>query len=196
MNNKPNFWLVIAALVGAAVAFVAFAVFDDGESPPPPEIGDVTAERRTFVPAEEQSEPSPAPDFSLETLDGDTFHLSDYAGEVVVLNFWATWCAPCRIEIPDLIDLQEDLGDEGIQVVGISIDHDGREIVQEFADEVGFNYPILLDEGEVADKFGGVYALPTTIIIGPDGMIQRRISGLVTKMLLTPILTDLAKIEG
>lgn len=193
MNHKAILWLVSAALVGAAVAVIAFSAFDGGEAPPPPEIGDVTAERRTAIPSEEAGEPRPAPNFTLETLEGGNFQLSDHTGEVIVLNFWATWCAPCRIEIPDLIELQDELGEEGVQVVGISLDHDGREIVEAFAEEVGFNYPIVLDDGDVAEQFGGVYALPTTIIIGPDGMIRRRIPGLVTKKLLRPILEDLAR---
>lgn len=199
-SMRSVLWLVAAALLGAAVVTVYFlATGDDGGEASGPTIGDVTAERRQAVerrsslPAADETEIEPAPDFALPTLAGDRVGLADYEGQVVLVNFWATWCAPCRIEIPDLIEMQSELGDEGVQVLGISLDHQGPEIVQEYADEVGFNYPILLDEGEVANQFGGVYALPTTIIIDREGMIRRRIPGLVTKRLLTPILQELAR---
>src|SRR5690606_25202841 len=90
--------------------------------------------------------------------------MAEQRGKVVLINFWATWCAPCRIEIPDLIELQSEYGTDKLMVVGISLDHDGPETVRRFADEVGFNYPILLDEGDVAMQFGGVYALPTAVV--------------------------------
>lgn len=193
MNMKSAAWLVAAALLGAAAVVVYVAVTGNGDASPAPRIGDVTAERRSALPAADSGEVRPAPDFSLATLDGGSFQLSEHAGEVVVVNFWATWCAPCRIEIPELIEMQSEMGEEGIQIVGISLDHQSRDVVEEFASEVGFNYPILLDDGKVADQFGGVYALPTTIIIDKDGMIRRQIAGLVTKQVLTPILEELSR---
>lgn len=193
MKMKAIAGLVAAAVLGAAAVVIYFAATGSGEAPPAPQIGDVSAEGRAAFPAAGQEDIGPAPDFALPTLNGETFQLSEYAGQVVVVNFWATWCAPCRIEIPDLIEMQSELGDQGVQVVGISLDHQGREVVEEFAEEAGFNYPILLDDGEVAAQFGGVYALPTTIIIDKEGMIRRQIPGLVTKQLLTPMLQDLAR---
>lgn len=134
----------------------------------------------------------PAPYFALATLDGETLTLEDLKGNVIVLNFWATWCAPCRVEIPDLIEMQAELGDEGVRFVGISLDHDGVDVVRAYGEEAGFNYPIVMDDGEVADAYGGVYALPTTIVIDRDANVRRRISGLVTTDLLMPILEELA----
>lgn len=185
---KSVVWLLAAALLGAAVVVIYIAV--TGEGAPPAEPRAEVVERQPASLGEE-IEPRPAPDFTLATLDGGSFRMSDQRGKVLVVNFWATWCAPCRIEIPDLIEMQSEMGSDGVQVVGISLDHDGPDAVQDFADEVAFNYPILLDEGEVAAQFGGVYALPTTIIVDRDGMVRHRISGIVTKNLLMPILDEL-----
>lgn len=132
-----------------------------------------------------------APDFELRTIDGEPFRLYDHHGKVVALNFWATWCAPCRIEIPHFIEMQEDLRTEGMLFVGISLDHEGEEIVQDFARELGINYPVMIDDGSVMDEYGGIYALPTTILVDRRGHVMRRIPGLVTSDVLMPILEDL-----
>lgn len=134
----------------------------------------------------------PAPDFRLATLEGDTLAMADLKGQVVVINFWATWCAPCRVEIPDLIEMQEILEDDGVRFVGIVLDADNLDAVQAFADDAKFNYPIALDDGAVTYDFGGVYALPTTILIDRAGVVVRKIPGLVTKNSLMPLLKELA----
>lgn len=136
----------------------------------------------------------PAPYFTLPTLDGDTLTMADLEGQVIVLNFWATWCAPCRVEIPDLIEMQTELEDEGVQFVGISIDDLGIEAVRAYAKEARFNYPILLGDGEIANAYGGVYALPTTILVDREGMVKRKITGLVSKSMLMPILQEMASV--
>ena len=118
------------------------------------------------------------PQFALPTLDGGIFDTADYQDSVLLINFWATWCAPCRVEIPDLIALQEEFGSEAFQVIGISIDQDPPRYVQEFVDAMEINYPVLIDEGEVSDAFGGVYALPTTFVVDKKGNITHRTIGL------------------
>lgn len=178
--------LLVAAFVGA-VAFMLLRGADSG-----PEIESLEAERVESEAGITQDE-GPAPDFELATLEGNRFRLSDHEGKVVILNFWATWCAPCRVEIPDLIEMQEELKDEGVLFVGISLDHEGKEIVEQFAAEADFNYPILLDDGSVSDKYGGIYALPTTVLIDRDGNISYRIPGMVTKDYLLPILEKLTE---
>lgn len=135
---------------------------------------------------------TPAPHFALLTLEGDTLSMPDLKGQVVVINFWATWCAPCRVEIPELIEMQDEMADDGVRFVGIALEAEAVDAVRAYADDAGFNYPIAIDDGEVANRFGGVYALPTTILIDREGMVARKISGLVTKSLLQPILEDLA----
>ncbi|MFP4228559.1 MAG: peroxiredoxin family protein [Salinivenus sp.] len=133
-----------------------------------------------------------APDFSLETLDGDTFRLSDYRGDVVVLNFWATWCPPCRQEIPDFVSLQQDLGDQGLQFVGVALERDaGPDEVRDFAEEMNINYPIGMGDGSIAEKYGGVRGLPMTFVIGPEGTIQKHIPGMTTEERLRPVLESL-----
>ena len=118
------------------------------------------------------------PEFVLPTLNGDSFDSSAQEGKVLLINFWATWCAPCRVEIPDLVDLQAELGSDQFEVVGISMDMDEVEYVKEFADGMKINYPVLLDDGEVAEAFGGVFALPTTFVVDKKGNITHRTIGL------------------
>ena len=118
------------------------------------------------------------PEFVLPTLNGDSFDSSAQEGRVLLINFWATWCAPCRVEIPDLVELQAELGSDKFDVVGISLDMDEVEYVKEFADGMNINYPVLLDDGEVAEAFGGVYALPTTFVVDKKGKITHRTIGL------------------
>jgi cytochrome c biogenesis protein CcmG/thiol:disulfide interchange protein DsbE len=135
-----------------------------------------------------------APDFALPTLSGDTFRLDDHRGEVVVLNFWATWCPPCRREIPDFVSLQKDLGGRGLQFVGVALERSaGPEQVRAFADKMNINYPIGLGDGTIAKKYGGVRGLPMTFVIGPDGEIRRHIPGMTTEDRLRPVLESLLR---
>ncbi len=115
------------------------------------------------------------PSFEGVTLEGSSISDADWQGKVVVLNFWATWCAPCRIEIPRLIDLHEEMNDQPVRVVGISIDEEGEAVVRPYADEIGITYPLMVDpEQELAEKFGGHYAVPTTFVIDTNGEIRQR----------------------
>jgi peroxiredoxin len=132
-----------------------------------------------------------APDFTLPTMDGGTFQLSAHRGEVVILNFWATWCAPCRKEIPLFVEMQQELGDEGLQFVGISLDQEGFEVVQPFADDMGVNYPMVVDDGTVAPMYGGIPTVPTTFLIGPEGRVHGYAPGLVTESVLRPRIEKL-----
>jgi thiol-disulfide isomerase/thioredoxin len=124
---------------------------------------------------------SPAPDFTLESLDGKNLRLSDLRGKAVLLNFWATWCGPCKIETPWLVELQNQYGAQGLQVVGIAMDDSGKEDIAKFAKDMGMNYPVLLGQEAVGDAYGGVPALPETFFIGRDGKIVDKIIGLKGK---------------
>lgn len=136
--------------------------------------------------ADPPSETNPAaPDFSLETIDGDTFRLSQHQGEVVVLNFWATWCGPCRHEIPGFIELQRQHADRGLQFVGVALQRGaGTDAVRRYAEHMGMNYPVGVDDGTIAQKYGGVRRLPTTVVIGPEGTVRQRIPGIVPVKML------------
>ncbi|MCH8276536.1 MAG: TlpA family protein disulfide reductase [Bacteroidetes bacterium] len=118
------------------------------------------------------------PEFSLPTLAGDTLSSSDLDNKVVLVNFWATWCGPCVIETPELVALHDEWKDRPFEIVGISMDEEGFEIVAPFADDFQISYPIILDDGDLADEFGGVYALPTTFIVDAAGQIRHRFIGI------------------
>lgn len=119
-----------------------------------------------------------APDFTLESLDGKTMRLSDLRGKAVLLNFWATWCVPCKIEMPWFVELQNQYGAQGLQIVGVAMDDASKEDIAKFAKDMGVNYPILIGKEAVGDQYGGVPALPETFFIGRDGKIVDKILGL------------------
>jgi peroxiredoxin len=119
-----------------------------------------------------------APDFSLEALDGKTLRLSDLRGKAVLLNFWATWCGPCKIEMPWFVDLQKQYGAQGLQIVGVAMDDASKEDIGKFAKDLGVNYPILIGKESVGDQYGGVPALPESFLISRDGKIVDKIIGL------------------
>jgi thiol-disulfide isomerase/thioredoxin len=119
-----------------------------------------------------------APDFSLESLDGKTMRLSDLRGKAVLLNFWATWCGPCKIEMPWFVDLQNKYGSQGLQIVGVAMDDASKEDIGKFAKDMGVNYPILIGKESVGDQYGGVPALPESFLIARDGKIVDKIIGL------------------
>lgn len=117
-----------------------------------------------------------APDFDLERVDGELISLSDYKGKVIILNFWATWCMPCRQEIPSLVKLQKKYQND-VVVLGISMDTNGPDVVPDFVDRFGINYPVLYGDGRVANRYGGVTGIPTTFVIDRDFLVKRRYIG-------------------
>ncbi len=122
-----------------------------------------------------------APDFALVSLDGSKVKLSDYRGKAVLLNFWATWCSPCRVEMPWFEDLQKQYGKDGLVVLGIAMDDSEPAKIAEFASELGVNYPVLLGTDQVSDDYGSVQYLPTTFYIGRDGIIVDKLTGLMDR---------------
>lgn len=127
-------------------------------------------------------DPDPAPAFQLKDLEGKDLKLEDFHGKVVLLNFWATWCGPCREEIPSLIDLQKRYKDH-LQVVGLAVDEDDEKFVRKFVDSEGINYPIAMSTGEIRMAYGGVSALPTVFVINMDGRIVQKHVGLFNPVL-------------
>ena len=121
---------------------------------------------------------TPAPDFTLESLDGKNLSLSDLRGKAVLLNFWATWCGPCKVEMPWFVEFQNQYGSQGLQIVGVAMDDSSRDDIAKFAKDMGVNYPVLLGKEAVGDAYGGVPALPETFFIGRDGKIVDKIIGL------------------
>ena len=155
--------LVVVAVVAAAMLYFGFHMAR--RSGPPPAITKL----------------GPAPDFTLQSLDGRSVRLSDLRGKAVLLNFWATWCSPCKIEMPWFIELQNQYGSQGLQIVGVAMDDSSKEDIAKFAKDIGVNYPVLLGKEAVGAAYGGVPALPESFFIGRDGKIVDRIIGLKGK---------------
>jgi len=125
----------------------------------------------------------PAPDFTLESLEGKNVQLSSYKGQAVLLNFWATWCGPCKIEMPWFVELQKEYGPQGLQIVGVAMDDASKDEITKFVKEMGVNYTILLGKEAVGQDYGGVNVLPTTFFIDRDGKIVAREFGLQSRSL-------------
>jgi thiol-disulfide isomerase/thioredoxin len=132
---------------------------------------------------------APAPQLTLKGLDGKDVSLAQYKGKVVLVNFWATWCEPCRFEIPWLIEMQQKYGAKGFTVLGVAMDEEGRSVVAPYVEKERFdvsgtkaqmNYPIVLGNDAAADKFGGLLGYPTSVLIGRDGKQIKRITGLIS----------------
>jgi peroxiredoxin len=117
-----------------------------------------------------------APDFSLPNLAGGELSLSAYRGKVVLLDFWATWCDPCRDEIPRFVDLQTKFGDRGLQIIGVSMD-DGPEPVRDFYQRFKMNYPVVIGNAKIGELYGGVLGLPIAFLVGRDGRIYSKHTG-------------------
>jgi thiol-disulfide isomerase/thioredoxin len=155
--------LVVAAVVIAGMLYFGFHMA-----------------RRSGVPAGKPgvAKVTTAPDFTLDSLDGKSLRLSDLRGKAVLLNFWATWCGPCKIEMPWLVELQNQYGPQGFQVVGVAMDDSSKDDIAKFAKDMGVNYPVLLGKEAVGDEYGGVPALPESFLISRDGRIVDKIIGL------------------
>lgn len=118
-----------------------------------------------------------APGWSRPDLDGVEHSLADYRGQVLVLNFWATWCPPCRAEIPDFVRVQEDWRDRGVRFVGVSLDQGDKDKLVQFAERYDINYPIVRGTPEMVAAYGDIRSIPTTFIIDREGAIRERIVG-------------------
>lgn len=120
---------------------------------------------------------TPAPEFNLPDLTGAQIASSTFKGKVVILDFWATWCGPCKMEVPHLVNLQSKYRSQGLAIVGVSLDANGAGDVKPFADEHDVNYTMLIGNEAVAKSYGSINAIPTTFVIGRDGKIVQRFIG-------------------
>ncbi|MCF6237622.1 MAG: TlpA family protein disulfide reductase [Candidatus Marinimicrobia bacterium] len=139
----------------AAIIFVIFGIFMIGTS-------SVTAQE--------------APDFTLTDIEGNQVSLSDFKGKVIIIDFWATWCGPCKMEIPSFIKLQDDYKDD-LVILGVSLDQGGPKVVVPFAKKMNINYPIVYGDGSVVQAYGGIRSIPTTFVVDRDFNIQRKYVG-------------------
>ncbi|MFP4623713.1 MAG: peroxiredoxin family protein [Gemmatimonadota bacterium] len=119
----------------------------------------------------------PAPDFTVTTLDGDSLALADLRGQVVLVNFWATWCPPCRLEMPGFQDVWEDYRDRGVTILGLSVDRGDRTQVERWIRQREITYPIAFPTARVVEAYGGANVLPTSLLINREGRIVHRVEG-------------------
>ena len=140
------------------------------------------------------ADPAVLPDLAMQTLDGRTITSEDLRGKVTLVNFWATWCGPCRAEIPDLVRLQERYPDH-LQIIGVSEDEGPVQVVEDFAEQFGMNYPIVMSTPELDRAFPGVMALPTSFMVDPDLRVVRTHVGLVNPGILEQEARFLAAID-
>jgi peroxiredoxin len=120
---------------------------------------------------------APAPDFTVETLDGETIRLSELKGKVVLVNFWATWCPPCRLEMPGFQDVWEDYRDQDVVILGLSMDQGVRSEVASWVRSRGITYPVAFASGSIARSYGGARVLPTSVLIDREGRIAHTVEG-------------------
>jgi peroxiredoxin len=165
--NPRRIQIALVTALASAVAVFAFALhrFNHGSAAAPGTR--TTSEKHSL-----------APDFSLPQLNGETLNLSDYRGKVVLLDFWATWCDPCRDEVPHFVELQNRYGDQGFQVIGVSMD-DSPEPVRDFYQQFKMNYPVVMGNARTGELYGGVLGLPIAFLVGRDGRIDSRHTGAI-----------------
>jgi len=123
----------------------------------------------------------PAPDFTLPDSTGSPIKLSAYKGKVVLLDFWATWCEGCKVEIPWYVEFQNKYGKEGLTAIGVSMDDDGWKSVKPFLEEHKLNYPVVIANQDLANRYGGLPSLPMTLLIDRNGKISESHAGMVDK---------------
>lgn len=136
---------------------------------------------------------APAPDFTTTLLNGETFQLSEQKGKVVMFNIWATWCPPCHEETPEFVELYSKFKDQGLLILGVSIDEQGKSVVDPFVKKYNVNYPIVIDDGTIMEKYGPTMGIPTSYIIDKQGNLRYFAVGPLTKKELLPRLKELLK---
>lgn len=186
-GHKSNFYTIVLLCIAAAVA--GFAISSRIQQNKLEEQYSVTKTRKA-------PDDVKRPEFQLPDLDGKLRNISEWDGKVILLNFWATWCPPCRKEIPAFIDLQDQYGSSGFQVIGVAIDQ--MDLVQGYSDSIGVNYPILVGEDkgtDISTQYGNrLGMLPYTVIIGRNSMIMFIKKGEVTRDEIEELIQPLLKI--
>ena len=134
-----------------------------------------------------------APDFSIPDLSGKTITLSDFKGQVVILDFWDTWCPPCKKGIPDFVSLYNENKDKGLVIIGLALGREGKEKVVQFAKDKEITYPLVIATDKAIDDFGPIEGIPTTIVIDKNGNIVERYTGFTEKSEFESVIAPLLK---
>src|ERR1700693_901616 len=166
-NNLSNLWnrgMVATALCGLMACLAC------SQAP--------TAHAQSVKESKDRKE---APNFELKDVNGKTVKLSDFRGKTVMVDFWATWCGPCQIEIPWFMDFERKYKDQGFVVIGVAMDDEGWQVVKPFIEQMKMNYRVVIGNDHTADLYGGIEALPTTVLIDRDGRIASTHVGLAGK---------------
>ena len=132
-----------------------------------------------------------APDWHLSDLDGKPVKLSDFKGKVVILDFWATWCPPCRAEIPGFVAIQKKYADKGFTVIGVSLDKQGVSVVKPFTRQLGMNYPVVMGNPKTVDDYGGITTIPTTFVIDRQGNVVTAYEGFTDQATFESVIAPL-----
>ncbi len=195
-HKKPNVWLILLVIVlvlGAITIWRIVSVprpaYDDspyagfpqkpvGETQLKPTLDAIIRAARTWQPAYGSWFGKIAPDFTLTDIKGNKHTLSDYRGKDVLVIFWATWCGPCRMEIPHLIELRQTVGEN--QMAMLAISNEKPDLVRSFAERAGINYTVLTDPGLTPPPFNAIRGIPSSFFIGPDGKIKLATEGLIS----------------
>ena len=180
-KTKPRIDGICAVLIIAALVFLFAGC---GTSAKSAQSGNVIR----FV-----RNPDAAPDFKLVSIDGKPLSLAAERGKVVLLNFWATWCGPCRAEIPDLIELQRKYKDQ-LAIIGLTVDEDDPDVVKQTVAETGINYPVGMSPPEVRNNYGGIAALPTSFVLDTEGRVVQKHEGLRDPVLYETEIRALLKL--
>ncbi len=140
------------------------------------------------VACQSKADETQAPNFSLLNLQGDLVSLSDYKGKVVLVNFFATYCPPCRLEMTDFVELQKEYGPKGFIILAISVDQNPQIVLPRFIRAMKLNFPVLIATSKVIKDYGNIYGLPVTFVIDKDQRIMKRFMGMVTRDMLVPLI--------
>ncbi len=183
MSNNANSkqYLIYGGIVVLIIA-IALVIFSGNKTESKAETQNVSTQQqqpvqKSAAATTPEDQYPVAPDFELPDLNGKNIKLSDFKGKVVFLNFWATWCPPCKREIPGFINLVKKYGKDGFIVLGVAVDPREFDKVKPYAEKVGINYPIVYDKKGVSQLYGGIRSIPTTFVINRQGKVVGQIVG-------------------
>lgn len=181
-RNKTLITIIVTAVIVLAVGYVFIGASDDAA------VASANNTKPAVAAVADDQAPQ-APPFTLRDLNDEEVSLSDYKGKIVFVNFWATWCGPCRMEIPHFIELMDQYSDD-FTVLGIALDPREFDKVPAFAEQMGINYPVLYDRSGVSNMYGGIRSIPTTFVVNRQGRVVERIVGSRPKEVFENIIKD------